>query len=112
MATTAADIRGPWHDNDRVSLTTAGRAVVDPTRENVRRIIEALRLGESFDLYRELAELGHEAAPTVAETIADAFVCAAAWNDEDACDNCGASLTDGEGYDGRCGTCADRADSN
>lgn len=29
--------------------------------------------------------------------------------DEDGCDKCGESLSDGEGYDGLCGNCADRA---
>lgn len=28
-------------------------------------------------------------------------------DDGDYCDICGADLTDGEGYDGKCGSCAD-----
>lgn len=30
---------------------------------------------------------------------------------EDMCDKCGASTDDGEGYDGLCGNCADRAEA-
>ena len=31
-------------------------------------------------------------------------------DDDDTCSQCGASLDDGEGYDGLCGNCADKAD--
>ena len=31
---------------------------------------------------------------------------------DDCCDECGADLSDGEGYDGRCGNCADRAEAS
>ena len=32
--------------------------------------------------------------------------------EEDKCSDCGASLGDGEGYDGRCGACADKAEAD
>ena len=79
----ATDIRGPWHDEVRVTLTSLGAtALQDDDREAVRRVIEALRLGKSFDLYRQAVEDGSEAVQVLAVSIADAFVEAAAWEDE------------------------------
>lgn len=39
----------------------------------------------------------------------DAY-CGTPDEDDDVCSECGAALDDGEGYDGKCGSCADRAE--
>lgn len=52
-------------------------------RDRVRRIIEALRLGETFDQYRQAVDEGNEdVANRIGADIADAFTKAAAWEDD------------------------------
>jgi len=43
-------------------------------------------------------------------TIKDVALEACYTLNEESCDECGASLADGEGYDGLCGNCADKAE--
>ncbi len=99
--------------------------------EQARALVEALRLGELLDHYREVcadiekidempASARHdyvsldEQRTTHAIDIASALVEACAWEDEDntcAADGCRNSLNDGEGWDGYCGTHADQRDN-
>lgn len=53
--------------------------IAPTTRDRVRDLVEALRLGEAFDLYREARGTGSEACGALCETIADAFTDAAEW---------------------------------
>lgn len=42
----------------------------------------------------------------------EALVAVAEYDEEERCSQCGANLADGEGFDGRCGNCADRAEAD
>lgn len=59
---------------------------IDRKRDDVRRVIEKLRLGETFDEYRQtrVADGAHTLSVAwIAESIADAFVEAADWDEAD-----------------------------